>query len=111
MLARTALAMRRFFAFDRQLFDFARRQPVATLAVAGLLEGGGATHIAMTLSLRYTQASLLTPFEYMPLIGAVLADVLLFDGLPDPAFAAAAALLVSGALLVARHEVLRARRR
>ena len=79
----------------------------ALLVAAGLL--GGMAHIAMTLSFRYAEASALAPFEYTTILWAVLCDLLLFGGLPDPIFAAAAALVICGALVVVRHEVTRAR--
>lgn len=59
----------------------------ATLTPAGfgllVLSGlfGGTAHIAMTLALRYAEASRLAPFEYIALIWPVLADWVLF-GIP-----------------------------
>lgn len=74
--------------------------PVLVLLVlAGLF--GGFAHIAMTLAFRYAEASRLAPFEYVALIWAVLADLLIF-GLPlAPAFLVALPLLLGGAALAA----------
>ncbi|BCB06440.1 permease [Vreelandella venusta] len=64
------------------------------LVLSGLF--GGTAHIAMTLALRYAEASRLAPFEYIALIWPVLADWLLF-GLPvSSGFLLALPLLLSG---------------
>lgn len=86
--------------------------PTATemglLVAAGLL--GGSAHIAMTLSFRYAEASVLAPFEYTTILWAVLSDLLLSGLLPDPIFAASAAMVITGAVVVARNEIFGARR-
>ena len=64
------------------------------LVLSGLF--GGSAHIAMTLALRYAEASRLAPFEYIALVWPVLADWLLF-GLPvSSGFLLALPLLLSG---------------
>ncbi|WP_236995528.1 DMT family transporter [Halomonas huangheensis] len=69
------------------------------LILAGLF--GGAGHIAMTLALRFSEASRLAPFEYVALIWPVLVDLLVF-GLPLSAgFLMALPLIVAGAALAA----------
>ncbi|GAB2789825.1 DMT family transporter [Halomonas shantousis] len=69
------------------------------LSMSGLF--GGAAHIAMTLALRYAEASRLAPFEYVALIWPVLADLLLF-GLPvSSGFLLALPLVLGGAGLAA----------
>ncbi|QEM84207.1 DMT family transporter [Halomonas binhaiensis] len=69
------------------------------LVLAGLF--GGAAHIAMTLALRFAEASRLAPFEYIALIWPVLVDLLLF-GLPlSTGFVLALPLIVAGAVLAA----------
>ncbi|PJE27086.1 EamA domain-containing membrane protein RarD [Pseudooceanicola antarcticus] len=69
------------------------------LVLAGLM--GGFAHIAMTLAFRYAEASRLAPFEYVSLVWAVLADLLIF-GLPvGPVFFLALPLLLGGAALAA----------
>lgn len=67
------------------------------LVLAGLF--GGAAHIAMTLALRYAEASRLAPFEYLALVWPVLADWVLF-GIPiSGAFLLALPLMLSGAVV------------
>ncbi|RUR28990.1 DMT family transporter [Vreelandella nanhaiensis] len=69
------------------------------LVLSGLF--GGAAHIAMTLALRYAEASRLAPFEYIALVWPVLADWLLF-GLPvSSGFVLALPLMLSGVGLAA----------
>lgn len=69
------------------------------LVLSGLF--GGSAHIAMTLALRYAEASRLAPFEYIALVWPVLADWLLF-GLPvSSGFLLALPLLLSGVGLAA----------
>ncbi|WP_083000688.1 DMT family transporter [Halomonas sp. GT] len=64
------------------------------LVLSGLF--GGSAHIAMTLALRYAEASRLAPFEYIALVWPVLADWLLF-GLPvSSGFLLALPFLLSG---------------
>ncbi|WP_111412265.1 DMT family transporter [Billgrantia lactosivorans] len=69
------------------------------LILSGLF--GGAAHIAMTLALRYAEASRLAPFEYVAMIWPVLADLLIF-GLPlSSGFLLALPLILGGAGLAA----------
>lgn len=69
------------------------------LVLSGLF--GGAAHIAMTLALRYAEASRLAPFEYIALVWPVLADWVLF-GIPvSSAFLLALPLMLSGVALAA----------
>ncbi|WP_253913131.1 DMT family transporter [Pseudoruegeria sp. HB172150] len=69
------------------------------LVLAGIF--GGFAHIAMTVAFRYAEASRLAPFEYVALIWAVLADLLIF-GLPlAPAFFFALPLVLGGAAFAA----------
>ncbi|WP_305986818.1 DMT family transporter [Roseibium sp. MMSF_3544] len=62
---------------------------------------GGIAHILMTLSYQYSEISKLAAFEYLSLVFAVIADVLFFDILPEPAFYAAAACIICATLVVA----------
>lgn len=62
---------------------------------------GGIAHILMTLSYQYSEVSKLAAFEYLSLVIAVIADALFFDILPEPAFYAAAACIISATLVVA----------
>ncbi|WP_179379704.1 DMT family transporter [Jannaschia marina] len=68
---------------------------LALLVLAGLF--GGAAHIAMTLAFRYAEASRLAPFEYVALIWAALADLLLFGTPLGPSFLLALPLVLLGA--------------
>ncbi|MGP9568982.1 DMT family transporter [Halomonas sp. AOP25-F1-15] len=69
------------------------------LVLSGLF--GGAAHIAMTLALRYAEASRLAPFEYIALVWPVLADWVLF-GIPvSSGFLLALPLMLSGVALAA----------
>ncbi|MEA2120016.1 DMT family transporter [Halovibrio sp. HP20-50] len=71
----------------------------ALLVLSGLF--GGAAHIAMTLALRYAEASRLAPFEYIALVWPVLADWVLF-GIPvSSGFLLALPLMLSGVALAA----------
>jgi drug/metabolite transporter (DMT)-like permease len=62
---------------------------------------GGIAHILMTLSYQYSEVSKLAAFEYLSLVFAVIADALFFNILPEPAFYAAAACIISATLVVA----------
>lgn len=67
------------------------------LAATGLF--GGAAHIAMTLSFRYAQASLLAPFEYLTILWAAVIGAAVFAETPGGAFLIAAPMVVAGAVL------------
>ena len=70
---------------------------LALLILSGLL--GGAAHIAMTLSFRYAEASLLAPYEYFSILWAAILGLVLFAETPALAFLLAAPLVVTGAVL------------
>ena len=72
---------------------------IALLVLAGLF--GGTGHIALTLSFRYAEASRLAPFEYVALIWAVLADLVVFHLPLAPAFLLALPLVLCGAIFAA----------
>ena len=80
---------------------------LAALVGAGLF--GGAAHIAMTLSFRHAEASVLAPFEYLTLIWAALAGLAVFAETPSPAFALAAPLVVAGAVVASGGALRRSR--
>lgn len=65
------------------------------LVLAGIF--GGFAHIALTLALRYAEASTLAPFEYLALIWAGVADLLIFNTGLSPWFLLALPLLLTGA--------------
>jgi drug/metabolite transporter (DMT)-like permease len=69
------------------------------LILSGLF--GGTAHIAMTLALRYAEASRLAPFEYVALIWPVLADLLIFGVSISSGFLLALPLVLGGAVLAA----------
>ncbi|MEM1345068.1 MAG: DMT family transporter [Pseudomonadota bacterium] len=69
----------------------------ALLVATGLF--GGAAHIAMTLSFRYAQASLLAPFEYLTILWAAAIGAAVFAETPGGAFLIAAPLVIAGAVL------------
>jgi len=66
---------------------------------AGLF--GGVSHIAMTLSFRYAEASRLAPFEYIAFLWPLLADLLIFRHPLSTGFLLAAPLVLTGAAVAA----------
>ena len=75
------------------------RVEFSLLVLSGLF--GGVAHIAMTLALRYAEASRLAPFEYIALVWPVIADWVLF-GIPvSSGFLLALPLMLSGVALAA----------
>lgn len=72
---------------------------LALLVAAGLF--GGAAHIAMTVSFRLAEASAMAPFEYLTLIWAVIAGLVLLGEVPGAVFLLAAPLIIGGALVAA----------
>ena len=75
------------------------RLEFSLLVLSGLF--GGAAHIAMTLALRYAEASRLAPFEYIALVWPVLADWVLFGISVSSGFLLALPLMLSGVALAA----------
>lgn len=68
------------------------------LCGAGL--AGGVAHIMMTLALQYDEISKLAPFEYLSLIFAVIADVLLFGLIPGAGFYISSAMILGAMWLI-----------
>ncbi len=68
---------------------------------------GGAAHIAMTVSFRHAEASLLAPFEYLTLLWAMIIGVVFFAETPGAAFLVAAPLVIAGAVLASPEMGLR----
>ena len=92
------------------------RGPASTHSLPGrttylLLVGtglcGGAAHIAMTVSFRQAEASLLAPFEYLTLLWAMFIGVVFFAETPGAAFLVAAPLVIAGAVLASPEMGLR----
>ncbi|KZL11543.1 Riboflavin transporter [Pseudovibrio sp. Ad26] len=71
----------------------------ALLVGAGF--AGGIAHILMTLGYKYSEASKLAPFEYLSLVFAVLADLMIFDIVPASNFYVAAAFIFTSVSFVA----------
>lgn len=83
--------------------------PIELLLLVGTGIFGGLTHITMTVSFRFAEASALAPFEYLTILWAVLTGAVLFGEEPGVLFALATLLVVAGAMLVL-HDELRRRR-
>ena len=69
------------------------------LICAGLF--GGVSHIAMTLSFRYAEASRLAPFEYIAFLWPLLADLIIFRFPLSTTFVLAAPMVLVGAAVAA----------
>ncbi len=78
---------------------------VPDLPTTGLLIGaglfGGFSHIALTLSFRFAEASRLAPFEYVALLWPLLADLFIFRLSLSTSFLIAAPLILAGAAIAA----------
>ena len=74
-------------------------QDLALLFAAGLF--GGAAHIAMTVSFRLAEASAMAPFEYLTLVWAVVAGLVVFGEVPGATFLVATPLILAGAVVAA----------
>lgn len=64
------------------LFGWRMPSPVQLLLLVGCGFFGGMAQILVTLSLRYTDASLLAPFDYTTLVWSMVIGYLLLDSLP-----------------------------
>ena len=81
----------------------------AALLVAGL--SGGLGQIFLSLSYRYSEASVLAPFDYAAMIWAVILGYLIFGELPAPqVWAGGAIVIASGLLILWRERMLGSRR-
>jgi drug/metabolite transporter (DMT)-like permease len=72
------------------------------LALIGII--GGAAQLILTQSFRMAPVSLLTPFEYVAMLWAVLFGWLFWRELPDPYFYAGAPLVVASGLYILHRE-------
>ncbi|MEM6462316.1 MAG: DMT family transporter [Pseudomonadota bacterium] len=88
-------------------FGWSQPDAATYLLLIGTGLCGGAAHIAMTLSFRHAEASLLAPFEYLTLLWAMVVGVLFFAETPSAAFAIAAPLVIGGAVLASPQMRLR----
>lgn len=76
---------------------------VPTAEQAMLLFGsglfGGIAHLLMTLSFRHADAAALAPFEYLSILWAALAGLLVFSEVPNESFLIAAPLIIAGSVV------------
>ena len=75
------------------------------LALIGVI--GGAAQLILTQAFRMAPVSLLTPFEYVAMLWAVLFGWLFWRELPDPYFYAGAPLVVAAGLYILHRETRR----
>lgn len=80
-------------------FGWTKPDAATYLLLIGTGLCGGAAHIAMTVSFRHAEASLLAPFEYLTLLWAMFIGVMFFAETPTAAFLIAAPLVIAGAVL------------
>jgi drug/metabolite transporter (DMT)-like permease len=77
--------------------------PLALFWLCGAGLSGGIAHIMMTLALQHSEVSKLAPFEYLSLAFAVLADLILFQIIPQAAFYLSTALILAALWLNLRE--------
>lgn len=65
---------------------------------------GGSAHYLLTKAFERGPAALLSPFNYLQLLGATLTGYVLYNSLPDPWTWAGAAIIVGAGLYIARRE-------
>lgn len=75
------------------------------LALIGVI--GGAAQLILTQSFRLAPVSLLTPFEYVAMVWAVLFGWMFWNELPDPYFYAGAPLVIAAGLYILHRETRR----
>lgn len=78
--------------------------PATILVLAGAGITGGLMQISLTASLQKAPVSLLSPFDYLQIVGALTLGWLLFSEAPTPSTLIGASLIVSGGLYVALRE-------
>ena len=78
------------------------------LAMIGII--GGAAQLILTQAFRMAPVSVLTPFEYVAMLWAVLIGYLFWNELPDAWFYAGAPLVIGAGLYILHRETLRLRR-
>lgn len=74
----------------------------AVLVLAGI--AGGLGQIFLSFSYRYSEASVLAPFDYAAMIWAVILGYFVFQELPSPAVWAGGAIVIAAGLLILWRE-------
>ncbi|PLR34697.1 EamA family transporter [Chimaeribacter californicus] len=74
-------------------FGWVMPTPLQLLLLMGCGFFGGMAQILITLSLRYTDASLLAPFDYTTLVWSMVIGYLFLDSLPGPSTLAGASIV------------------
>lgn len=82
------------------LWGWVQPDPEQLMWLCGAGLAGGVAHIMMTLALQYDEISKLAPFEYLSLIFAVVADVVLFKLIPGTGFYISAAMILAAMWLI-----------
>ncbi len=77
--------MTMFIGLATALFGWVMPTPQQLLLLVGCGFFGGMAQILVTLSLRYTDASLLAPFDYTTLVWSMVIGYLFLNSLPGPA--------------------------
>ena len=86
------------------------REELVVLSLIGLL--GGVSHIFLTESFRYAQASLTAPLDYVAILWSIAFGWLMFGEIPGPLVLMGAAIVVAAGLFVIwRERQLRLKRR
>ena len=85
---------------------FGWQWPSATDAIALAIAGiaGGLGQIALSFSYRYSEASVLAPFDYIAILWAVILGYYLFNELPAPEVWIGAAIVIAAGLLILWRE-------
>jgi drug/metabolite transporter (DMT)-like permease len=73
--------------------------PSQAAMLVGASLSGGIAHIMMTLSFRHAEVGALAPFEYLSILWAALAGIILFAEIPNWAFWVAVPLIVAGSVV------------
>ena len=76
-------------------------------ASLGIFGGGG--HYCLTKAYEYGPAAVISPFNYLQLVGATIMGYLIFGDFPDTMTLAGASIIVVSGLYIAHREGLRRR--
>jgi drug/metabolite transporter (DMT)-like permease len=87
------------------LFYVGRQHDAETLAIlAGAGVAAGIMQITMTESLHTTQVSVLAPFDYLQIVGALTLGWLIFSEIPTAATMIGGALIITSGIYIVCHE-------